>query len=98
MKSPVRPLAHPARISSASSPLLMELRAARIRHDHGDGPCPFITEAIRMVNAGTDLNEVGAYLLRCGKPYSFVQSLGIKPTDGYDLPFSGIDLESDMDR
>ena len=94
MKSPVRPLAHPARMSANQSPLLMELRAARLRHDHGDGPCPFITEAIRMVEVGTDLNDVGTYLLRCGKPYSFVESLGMVATDSFNMPFSGIDLES----
>ena len=98
MKSPSRPLAHPANISRNSSPLLMELRAARIRHDHGDGPCPFITEAIRMVNNGANLDEVGTYLLRCGKPYSFVAGLGMTLTDEFNLPFSGIDIESDMDR
>lgn len=93
MKSPSRPLAHPANISRNSSPLLMELRAARLRHDHGDGPCPFITEAIRMVQGGCSLEEVGTYLLRCGKPYSFVESLGMVATSSFDMPFSGIDLE-----
>lgn len=97
MISPSRPLAHPARISRATSPLLNELRAARIRHDHGDGPCPFITEAIRMVQAGCTLEQAGTYLLQCGKPYSFVASLGVEPTSSFDMPFSGIDLEDLLD-
>jgi hypothetical protein len=92
----MKSIAYPARISQVNSPLLTELRAARLRHDHGDGPCPFITEAIRMVNAGDNLDAVGTYLLRCGKPYSFVAGLGMTLTDEFDLPFNGIDLETDM--
>jgi hypothetical protein len=94
MNSPVRPIAHPARISRNQSPLLMELRAARLRHDHGDGPCPFITEAIRMVQSGCSNEELATYLVRCGKPYSFVESLRLDVPQQFNMPFSGIDLES----
>jgi len=93
MNSPVRPLTHPARISRNQSPLLMELRAARLRHDHGDGPCPFITEAIRMVESGQSYDNIAAYLVRCGKPYSFVQSLGMDAPQQFNMPFSGINIE-----
>jgi hypothetical protein len=92
----MKSIAYPARISRNTSALLEELRSARLRHDHGDGPCPFISEAMRMVCANVPLDEVGTYLLRCGKPYSFVASLGMTLTDEFDLPFSNIDLESDM--